>query len=237
MTKFFRIFMVVLSLVGLLSLNVGAAVIAESGSTFDQTAFTFNSNLSNFGSFEFYGNTFPGGYVGIASRGPVTETAQTSCVFDLPVRFPSPVSSFSVAVDSSSRAFFLDRNGVWESTTVSEPSLTISILDISGNVVGSSSASFSVPTDSAIVRITGSVSSAATSLPRGIGYLFTVSFPSVSVSDVTFIDYVMNVPSVVLGVVGQVTAAIVEQPFLLMTTGILLLGAGCGILGRVLSRD
>ena len=46
-----------------------------------------------------------------------------------------------------------------------------------------------------------------------------------------------TVATSVLSVVGQVTTQIVTTPFLLMTTGILLLGGAVGIMGRLLSRN
>lgn len=39
-----------------------------------------------------------------------------------------------------------------------------------------------------------------------------------------------------LGWVGEAVTSIVSQPFLLLTTGILVLGGAIGILGRLLSR-
>lgn len=39
-----------------------------------------------------------------------------------------------------------------------------------------------------------------------------------------------------LGWVGEAVSTIVSQPFLLLTTGILVLGGAIGILGRLLSR-
>lgn len=44
------------------------------------------------------------------------------------------------------------------------------------------------------------------------------------------------VVTAVLGYVGQVADAIVGEPLLLMTTGILLLGGAIGIFGRMLSK-
>lgn len=41
----------------------------------------------------------------------------------------------------------------------------------------------------------------------------------------------------VLDTVGDVVAAIVANPFLLLTTGVLFLGAAVGILGRMLSKS
>lgn len=41
----------------------------------------------------------------------------------------------------------------------------------------------------------------------------------------------------VLDTVGDVAAAIVGNPFLLLTTGVLFLGAAVGILGRMLSKS
>lgn len=46
-----------------------------------------------------------------------------------------------------------------------------------------------------------------------------------------------TVATSVLSIVGQVTTQIVTTPFLLMTTGILLLGGAVGIMGRLLSRN
>lgn len=40
----------------------------------------------------------------------------------------------------------------------------------------------------------------------------------------------------VLDIVAQVCTTIVAQPFLLLTTGILLLGGAVGVVGRLLSR-
>lgn len=40
----------------------------------------------------------------------------------------------------------------------------------------------------------------------------------------------------VLSMVGDVCSTIVEEPFLLLTTGVLLLGSAVGIVGRLLSR-
>lgn len=44
------------------------------------------------------------------------------------------------------------------------------------------------------------------------------------------------VVTAVLGYVGQIADAIVQEPLLLMTTGILLLGGAIGIFGRMLSK-
>lgn len=41
----------------------------------------------------------------------------------------------------------------------------------------------------------------------------------------------------VLDTVGDVASAIVSNPFLLLTTGVLFLGAAVGILGRMLSKS
>ena len=45
-----------------------------------------------------------------------------------------------------------------------------------------------------------------------------------------------TVATKVLSIVGEVCTTIVAQPFLLLTTGILLLGGAVGIVGRLLSR-
>ena len=45
-----------------------------------------------------------------------------------------------------------------------------------------------------------------------------------------------TVATKVLSIVGEVWTTIVAQPFLLLTTGILLLGGAVGIVGRLLSR-
>lgn len=45
-----------------------------------------------------------------------------------------------------------------------------------------------------------------------------------------------TVATEVLSIVGEVCTTIVAQPFLLLTTGILLLGGAVGIVGRLLSR-
>ena len=47
----------------------------------------------------------------------------------------------------------------------------------------------------------------------------------------------MTVGTNVLSLVGDVTEVIVGNPFLLMTSGILLLGSAIGIIGRLLSRS
>ena len=40
-----------------------------------------------------------------------------------------------------------------------------------------------------------------------------------------------------LGIAGAVVSTIVGSPFLLLTTGVLMLGAAVGIMGRLLSRN
>lgn len=45
-----------------------------------------------------------------------------------------------------------------------------------------------------------------------------------------------SVATSVLGIVAEVCTTVVEQPLLLMTTGILLLGGSIAIFGRLLSR-
>ena len=40
-----------------------------------------------------------------------------------------------------------------------------------------------------------------------------------------------------LGIAGVVVSTIVGSPFLLLTTGVLMLGAAVGIMGRLLSRN
>lgn len=46
-----------------------------------------------------------------------------------------------------------------------------------------------------------------------------------------------SVATAVLTQVGSVVTTIVETPLLLMTTGVLFLGAAIGILGRLLSKS
>lgn len=53
----------------------------------------------------------------------------------------------------------------------------------------------------------------------------------------TLITDLGSVASGVLTQVGAVTTTIVGDPFLLLTTGILFLGAAVGIVGRILSRS
>jgi hypothetical protein len=52
----------------------------------------------------------------------------------------------------------------------------------------------------------------------------------------SFLADLTTIATSVLGFVGNVTAEIVGDPFLLFTVGILFLGAVIGIVGRLLSR-
>lgn len=52
----------------------------------------------------------------------------------------------------------------------------------------------------------------------------------------TLIADLGNVVTGVLGWVGEAVDTIVSNPFLLLTTGVLMLGAAVGIIGRLLSR-
>lgn len=45
-----------------------------------------------------------------------------------------------------------------------------------------------------------------------------------------------SIVTAVLGWVGDAVDTIVSNPFLLLTTGVLMLGAAVGIIGRLLSR-
>lgn len=53
----------------------------------------------------------------------------------------------------------------------------------------------------------------------------------------TLITDLSSVVTAVLGWVGDATETIVGSPYLLLTTGILVLGGAIGILGRLLSRS
>lgn len=53
----------------------------------------------------------------------------------------------------------------------------------------------------------------------------------------TLIADLGNVVTAVLGWVGEAVDTIVGNEFLLLTTGVLMLGAACGIIGRLLSRS
>lgn len=53
----------------------------------------------------------------------------------------------------------------------------------------------------------------------------------------TLLDDLGQVVTNVIGWVPDVVNTIVENPFLLLTTGVLLLGAVVGIIGRLLSRN
>lgn len=46
-----------------------------------------------------------------------------------------------------------------------------------------------------------------------------------------------TVATEVLSIVGEVVTTITGSPFLLLTTGVLILGAAVGIMGRLLSRN
>lgn len=46
-----------------------------------------------------------------------------------------------------------------------------------------------------------------------------------------------SVATEVLSIVGEVVTTITSNPFLLLTTGVLILGAAVGIMGRLLSRN
>lgn len=46
-----------------------------------------------------------------------------------------------------------------------------------------------------------------------------------------------TVATEVLSIVGEVVTTITGNPFLLLTTGVLILGAAVGIMGRLLSRN
>lgn len=46
-----------------------------------------------------------------------------------------------------------------------------------------------------------------------------------------------SVATEVLSIVGEVVTTITGNPFLLLTTGVLILGAAVGIMGRLLSRN
>lgn len=52
----------------------------------------------------------------------------------------------------------------------------------------------------------------------------------------TLLSSLGEIATEVLSMVGDVCSTIVQQPFLLLTTGVLLLGAAVGIVGRLLSR-
>ena len=57
--------------------------------------------------------------------------------------------------------------------------------------------------------------------------------------EVTMASLITDLASVASGVLTQVsavTATIVGDPFLLLTTGVLFVGAAVGIVGRILSR-
>lgn len=53
----------------------------------------------------------------------------------------------------------------------------------------------------------------------------------------SFLADLTTIATSVLGFVGNVTAEIIGDPFLLFTVGILFLGAVIGIVGRLLSRN
>lgn len=53
----------------------------------------------------------------------------------------------------------------------------------------------------------------------------------------TLLSDLGTVATNVLDVVGDVVGAIVSNPLLLLTTGVLFLGAAIGILGRLLSKS
>lgn len=58
--------------------------------------------------------------------------------------------------------------------------------------------------------------------------------PTTSLS--SFLSDLTTIATSVLGFVGNVTSAIIGDPFLLFTVGILFLGAAIGIMSRLLSR-
>lgn len=53
----------------------------------------------------------------------------------------------------------------------------------------------------------------------------------------SFLADLTTIATSVLGFVGNVTSAIIGDPFLLFTVGILFLGAAVGVMGRLLSRN
>lgn len=53
----------------------------------------------------------------------------------------------------------------------------------------------------------------------------------------TLLENLGTVATSTLGVVGDVAEQIVSTPLLLLTTGVLFLGAAIGILGRMLSKS
>lgn len=53
----------------------------------------------------------------------------------------------------------------------------------------------------------------------------------------SFLADLTTIATSVLGFVSKVTTAIIGDPFLLFTVGILFLGAAVGIMGRMLSRS